>query len=571
MASESNGQENETIAAPRMQIYSPSHDGITPYWKDKYEREAMKYWDRFYRLHQNKFFKDRHYLHKEWDQYFHANLAEGRKVVLEVGCGVGNSIFPLIAKYPDIFVHGCDFSPRAIDLVKAHTDFKDDRVNAFVCDLTVDDLAKKILPSSVDIVTMIFVLSAIAPEKMPSVLKNLKSVLKPNGCVLIRDYGIGDLAQERLVCKNQQISENFYVRGDGTRAYYFSIDFLTSLFQRNGFDVEDVSMYCKQVENRSRKIVMDRRWIQAVFRSVDALDSSIENSACKSVHDYEMSDKKKLNNGTLLTESGNGVEIDMSESIAVEMFGMSQSIDEVIEIKLRDCNFKIKGLPQEFQHTCKSTGLMLWESARVMSSVLAENPSIVAGRRVLELGCGSAGICSMVAARYADLVVASDGDMKALDLLSQNVASNLDHVFLNKLAIRNLEWGNKDHVEIVRELNPNGFEVILGTDVTYIAEAISPLFETARSLISDGESGCLKPALILCHVIRRVDEASILSVASKHGFKLVDKWAVGTPISSPSSNSDEKLQCGIISSWFSSDPDGVPKQNTALNIMYFHA
>lgn len=216
MASESNGQENETIAAPRMQIYSPSHDGITPYWKDKYEREAMKYWDRFYRLHQNKFFKDRHYLHKEWDQYFHANLAEGRKVVLEVGCGVGNSIFPLIAKYPDIFVHGCDFSPRAIDLVKAHTDFKDDRVNAFVCDLTVDDLAKKILPSSVDIVTMIFVLSAIAPEKMPSVLKNLKSVLKPNGCVLIRDYGIGDLAQERLVCKNQQISENFYVRGDGT-------------------------------------------------------------------------------------------------------------------------------------------------------------------------------------------------------------------------------------------------------------------------------------------------------------------------------------------------------------------
>jgi hypothetical protein len=30
-----------------------------------------------------------------------------------------------------------------------------------------------------------------------------------------------------------------------------------------------------------------------------------------------------------------------------------------------------------------------------MCSLLAENPSIVAGKRLLGLGCGSAGICSM--------------------------------------------------------------------------------------------------------------------------------------------------------------------------------
>ncbi|XLR03544.1 hypothetical protein S83_069742 [Arachis hypogaea] len=47
---------------------------------------------------------------------------------------------------------------------------------------------------------------------------------------------------------------------------------------------------------------------------------------------------------------------------------------EIIEIKLRGWNFKIRVLLKQYQHTCKSTGLMLWESARLMASVLAEKP-----------------------------------------------------------------------------------------------------------------------------------------------------------------------------------------------------
>lgn len=39
-------------------------------------------------------------------------------VALQVGCGAGNTIFPLIATYPEIYVHACDFSQRAVDLVK---------------------------------------------------------------------------------------------------------------------------------------------------------------------------------------------------------------------------------------------------------------------------------------------------------------------------------------------------------------------------------------------------------------------------------------------------------------------
>ncbi|XP_058105971.1 tRNA N(3)-methylcytidine methyltransferase trm141-like [Magnolia sinica] len=229
---------------------------------DKYERSASKHWNDFYKRHQSKFFKDRHYLEKDWGRFFSDESenckSEKGKVVLEVGCGVGNTIFPLITAFPNLFIHACDFSPLAIKLVKEHGDFRADRVNAFVSDVTVDDLSKKISPSSVDVVTLIFALSAVSPKKMPFILQNIRKVLKPNGYVLLRDYANGDFAQEKLTGKDRLISENFYVRGDGTCAFYFTEDFLTTLFEMDGFSTVELSMYSKKIENRSRKIVMDR-------------------------------------------------------------------------------------------------------------------------------------------------------------------------------------------------------------------------------------------------------------------------------------------------------------------------
>ncbi|GLT25602.1 hypothetical protein SLA2020_007230 [Shorea laevis] len=557
----SNVEDNVEQQKPpqKLQIYSNSNSGVSSFWREKYEREAKKYWDVFYKRHQDRFFKDRHYLDKEWGSYFSGS---GTKVLLEVGCGAGNTIFPLIATYPNVFVHACDFSPRAVDLVKTHKDFTETRVSVFVCDLTMDDLSKQVPPTSVDIVTMIFVLSAVSPEKMPLVLQNIKKVLKPNGCVLFRDYAVGDLAQERFTGKDQKISENFYVRGDGTRAYYFSNDFLTNLFEENGFETEELSLCCKQVENRSRDLVMNRRWVQAVFRSSDGINtySSTEAPAKRNLCALENTEPKV--NGNTADESMKSFEVDISEGMAVEMFGISTTDDnETIEVELGDCTFRIKVLSKEYQHTCKSTGLMLWESARLMGAVLARNPSIVTGKRVLELGCGCSGICSMVAVRSADIVVATDGDQRALELLYQNITSNLSPPLLTKLTSHRLEWGNKDQIQAVKDANSEGFEVIIGTDVTYIPAAVSPLFATARELISSnrGNKEEQEPALILCHILRRVDEPSILSAASQYGFKLVDKWSSGSP-----------SQCqSFINSWFPEAGFEKHIPSSALNIMYF--
>ncbi|KAG8375693.1 hypothetical protein BUALT_Bualt10G0127100 [Buddleja alternifolia] len=537
-------QENKESQQPKIQIYSPSNDEVSAFWREKYEKDAKKYWDIFYKRHQDRFFKDRHYLDKEWGRHF---SGDGRKVILEVGCGAGNTIFPLLATYPDLFVHACDFSPRAVNLVKIHKDFTEARVNAFVCDLTSDDLCQHITPSSVDVVTMIFVLSAVSPEKMPVAVQNIRKILKPNGRILFRDYATGDLAQERFTGKEQKISENFYVRGDGTRAFYFSDEFLENLFKENGFNMEEHVLCCKQVENRSREIVMNRRWVQAVFKVADSIDISGATTKNELNHLQEDYDKRK--------DTVSGFDIDISEGMAVEMFGNSSSNEEIVEIAIRDYAFKIKVVSKEHQHTCPSTGLMLWESARLMASILAANPEIVFTKRVLELGSGCGGVCSMIAARSADLVIATDGDTKALDLLTENIASNLKSPFLDKLNVKRLEWGDKCDIEAIKKLNGKGFDIIIGTDVTYISGAIIPLFATARELISENNK---EAALILCHVFRRVDEAYILSAASEYGFRLVETWPDQTPNSSSH---------GIIKSWFSDGQCEVP--STALNIMYF--
>jgi len=38
--------------------------------------------------------------------------------VLEVGCGVGNFMFPLLSETNNIVFYACDFSPRAVQFVK---------------------------------------------------------------------------------------------------------------------------------------------------------------------------------------------------------------------------------------------------------------------------------------------------------------------------------------------------------------------------------------------------------------------------------------------------------------------
>jgi SAM-dependent methyltransferase len=83
---------------------------------------VQQYWDRFYRRHETRFFRDRRYMQREFPDIeamaATCHAAGTRMRLLECGCGVGNVVFPLVSRYQQLDVVCVDLSRRAIDFVK---------------------------------------------------------------------------------------------------------------------------------------------------------------------------------------------------------------------------------------------------------------------------------------------------------------------------------------------------------------------------------------------------------------------------------------------------------------------
>ena len=208
----------EQLAAAREKVEANARVSMTADERSRLEEDADKKWDEFYGTHKAGFFKDRNWLFTEFPELLQLAQAE-KSAVLEVGCGAGNTVFPLLERLKSSTVFCCDFSPNAVNLVRENKDFAPSRCSPFVLDATKQDWESEELPfaeESLDCVLLIFTMSAMEPAHMKSVARNLHKYLKPGGMVLFRDYGLYDLAQLRFK-PGRCIADNFYARGDGTR------------------------------------------------------------------------------------------------------------------------------------------------------------------------------------------------------------------------------------------------------------------------------------------------------------------------------------------------------------------
>jgi methyltransferase-like protein 6 len=232
---------------------------IPEFWQQKYRKESGKSWDLFYRRNGTRFFKDRHWIVREFPEAIHA------KVLLEVGCGVGNFILPLLQEREEEGTEGqlfaCDFSATAIDLLKKDPRYKEPAINAFVCNIASDDIHINPTPL-INAIALVFVLSAIPPECHLDVFRKLSALLSSDGVLLFRDYADDDAAQQRFK-SDRYMGGRLWVRQDGTLAYYFTIEEISNLAEQAGFSVKEIKIVERETVNRELQLSLDRKFIQA--------------------------------------------------------------------------------------------------------------------------------------------------------------------------------------------------------------------------------------------------------------------------------------------------------------------
>lgn len=219
-----------------MQRASP----VSAFDQQRFNGDPAKWWNRFYVNNTANFFKDRKWLRQEFPVLEEVTRPDaGPRRVLEVGAGAGNTVFPVLRgnENEHLMVHACDFSAKAIDIMKSSPDFDARHMDAQVWDLTSPSLPPGVPENSIDVVLLVFIFSALSPQEWGQAVCNVYRALKPGGEVCFRDYGRGDLVQVRFR-KGRWMQENFYVRGDGTRVYFFSEDELRRIW--GGFEAPSV-------------------------------------------------------------------------------------------------------------------------------------------------------------------------------------------------------------------------------------------------------------------------------------------------------------------------------------------
>ncbi|MCJ1231052.1 hypothetical protein MMC12_007727 [Toensbergia leucococca] len=211
---------------------------VSAFDKKRFYADPAKWWNKFYANNTSNFFKNRKWLQQEFPILSAlTSAAHGPAVVLEVGAGAGNTAFPIIAanQNPHLHIHATDFSPKAIDLIRANPAYNPQHMSAKIWDVASPSqpLPLGLAANSVDVVLLIFIFSALSPEQWAQAVRNVYGVLKAGGEVCFRDYGRGDLAQVRFK-KGRYLEENFYVRGDGTRVYFFEEEELRGIWGVEG-------------------------------------------------------------------------------------------------------------------------------------------------------------------------------------------------------------------------------------------------------------------------------------------------------------------------------------------------
>ena len=302
--------DDSYYAYAEAQFASQRASPVSEFDKKRFNAEPAKWWNNFYSNNTSNFFKNRKWLHQEFPVLTKLTARDAGPVkVLEVGAGAGNSAFSILAANDnqELMIYACDFSRKAVDLIQNDKAYDPQHLQASLWDISDSSLPEGVAEGSVDVVLLIFIFSALHPGQWKAAVKNVFRALKPGGEVCFRDYGHGDLTQVRFK-KGRLLEENFYIRGDGTRVYFFTEEELKRIWggnstiggndtplneamsiekanlqsdgpekhavgnktaenlEQSSFDIVSLGVDRRMLVNRKRELKMYRCWMQGRFK-----------------------------------------------------------------------------------------------------------------------------------------------------------------------------------------------------------------------------------------------------------------------------------------------------------------
>lgn len=293
-----------------LRIWEGAQTDVTPAPSPSFPGEVQP-WERHYSATRHSFPLKNYIVHAFPVLNNYLDGSSASPAVLECGCGTGSTLLPLM-KYSSskdaVFV-GFDVSSTSVKYFSEHEVaqryLEEKRLFLFTFDITnqpqrprnsCDDedeakrkrlrmepidgvgctLKQKIASEfsglkdvQFDVVLLVFVLSALRTvEDMRRSLQQLRSVMKPCGVLLFRDYALPDHNFFRFLGKTGGRMENgiTFAKGDGTSQAFFERKNVVKLFEAAGFLAESVEYHCNRIVNRKNGKKMDKVFLNATFR-----------------------------------------------------------------------------------------------------------------------------------------------------------------------------------------------------------------------------------------------------------------------------------------------------------------
>jgi hypothetical protein len=255
-------------------------------------------WDNFYCLHSTaRVYKPRRYIYPEFKHWIDSlvldparnnshNSGDDEVVVLEIGCGHGCTMFPLLqllqsntarpaetssssssSSRPQGWRYiASDCSAEGLKLIQSHPLFvaHKDNVDLVIwnCEQAIDTCqfidvdnqhssdCRQTPIRNVRTAFCIFTLSAVSPSAHIRCLLNIAETLAVGGVLLFRDYAVHDMTMHRHTTR---LGEYLFQRPEGTLAYYFDKNYLASIAAEAGFVVKELEYACVELSNRKHK------------------------------------------------------------------------------------------------------------------------------------------------------------------------------------------------------------------------------------------------------------------------------------------------------------------------------